>query len=621
MAAKGILTEFHQANIHETRATAVLSRGLPIALFLTVLTTTALAAVLDSYLFVLLCSCLNLLIWLWIVGMALEASVACFCVNRSMNAYDDSKEIAAEEQFFPLRTAVAPVHVICIPNYKEPEACLSETLESLSQADGSSNFVIVLAMEQREKIDGEEKALRLQERYAKHFKRFFITNHPGNLEQRHLDNSVCAEVPGKASNLKWAVRKAHEECGKDGDLSGYMDRLILTVADADCLFHPGYFQAVGADFDALSKDPTQDELMTMWQAPQVNFRNFQSAPMPSRAWGYLSSTYETSGSLSLFAGQHHMNFSAYTLSLVLGVNGDLWDGDVIAEDHHAFLKAFFHSVHESAKKAVADPDGLTSCRSTLKVRPVFLPVKCTLVEADTTWEGWSAKLSQSIRHAQGLAELSYAALCTWDLFCTLPLRFWNLQLVRQLVRLFACLFCMHLMPLLQGVALAILTIYWTWHGHNVPACPHELSEARWDTMDFVCATAGAWVQLWPVVVPVLLLLIVNWYIITSIFLNPHQRHLREGKSSEALWFKEDGHVEPTCGSTRLTLMLFLIVDFTLFVPIMTAYGFIPYINALWNVLFYGNDFNYITAAKGPVMDYRTMEEGAKPASPSDGAGS
>ena len=40
-------------------------------------------------------------------------------------------------------------------------------------------------------------------------------------------------------------------------------------------------------------------------------------------------------------------FSAYSLPLDLAKNAQCWDGDVIAEDHHAFLKAWFYAVYKS----------------------------------------------------------------------------------------------------------------------------------------------------------------------------------------------------------------------------------------------------------------------------------
>lgn len=52
-------------------------------------------------------------------------------------------------------------------------------------------------------------------------------------------------------------------------------------------------------------------------------------------------------------GGHHMVFSAYSVHMQLAMDAQLWDGDVIAEDHHAYLKGFFYSARQSALEASA----------------------------------------------------------------------------------------------------------------------------------------------------------------------------------------------------------------------------------------------------------------------------
>jgi hypothetical protein len=53
------------------------------------------------------------------------------------------------------------LHIIVLPNYKEDETMMSQTISQLSQSILSSKyFVIVLAMEEREGPGGQQKAER-----------------------------------------------------------------------------------------------------------------------------------------------------------------------------------------------------------------------------------------------------------------------------------------------------------------------------------------------------------------------------------------------------------------------------------------------------------------------------
>ena len=50
------------------------------------------------------------------------------------------------------------------------------------------------------------------------------------------------EIPGKASNYKWAVKCIQEWV--DAGTYGAMEDVLVHVADSDSLYHPNYFAAV-----------------------------------------------------------------------------------------------------------------------------------------------------------------------------------------------------------------------------------------------------------------------------------------------------------------------------------------------------------------------------------------
>merc|ERR1719261_1122190 len=140
------------------------------------------------------------------------------------------------------------------------------------------------------------------------------------------------------------------------------------------MFHPDYFNAITKDFYALREKQENEHEWCMWQAPQLSYRDHWRAPACSRVWTYISSMYEFGGVSGLHWGGHHMVFSGYSMPLHLAVAAQSWDGDVIAEDHHAYIKNFFYSAHASAMQSLSDQkfwsDG---CQPMLQVRPIFLP--------------------------------------------------------------------------------------------------------------------------------------------------------------------------------------------------------------------------------------------------------
>jgi len=289
----------------------------------------------------------------------------------------------------------------------------------------------------------------------------------------------------------------------------------------------------------------------------------------------------------------------------LAINAELWDGDVIAEDHHAFLKGFFYSAHRSAEEVLRVGENekdahcemivARGCRPALRVRPVMLPVKSSsVVSADGYWATWKARWDQAKRHCQGVSELSFSLLATWDMLCTLPWSMYNFHFLMQLMKVLARPFMIHMVPVCQAMALGVLTLYWLLHHRTVPYCPDRIWMASSDGDTLLCGLAGAWALTWPVMIPFALVAIANYRFIRVAFMEPKE----EVGSSGSLWHREDGEVPPTCGSKVLTLVGTILFDcLVLMGPLMVPYGLFAEVVGCWNVLMRGNHFKYVTAAK------------------------
>lgn len=463
---------------------------------------------------------------------------------------------------------------------------LGQTLQSIAQADGSHGFHVVLAIEAREGPEGEAKARRLQERFVHRFARLMLTSHPADLTESHLDGSVDSEVPGKASNLKWALRQAH--AGYRQEAADSVADVILTVADADVIFHPSYFRQIKEEFDALRAGPGSAHLWTMWQAPQLPFRNYREAPVCSRVWAYVSSVYEFGGVASLRYGGDHLVFSTYSMPLQLAVSAQAHEGDVIAEDHHAHLRCFFYSVRAAAMDALAESCPRAGAPA-LCLRPLLLPVKSTSVVSDRgCLQTWIDRWVQSKRHAQGVAELAYVMLAIHDMVRLLPARVWcRSRLLFPIARVVARMIYIHLVPSCQFVSMVALYACRAWNG-RVPLCDQELGCS--DRM--LCGLAGAWNLAWPVAVPMVLMVVANVLFLSAYFLRPAAE---EGSAS--IWDEEDGGL-PHGACNRLALSMRVAVDCLVFgAPLVLPYGIVVQVLAFWRVLVRGNRFKYVTATK------------------------
>jgi len=338
----------------------------------------------------------------------------------------------------------------------------------------------------------------------------------------------------------------------------------------------------------------------MWQAPQLPYRNYYMSPIPSRAWAYISSTWEFGGVSSLTSGGQHMVFSAYSVSLRLAADAELWDGDVIAEDHHAFIKGFFYSAYAAAEEARAEGGPPRRGLRCMKVRPVMLPVKATSVlSPDGYWATWKERWHQATRHCQGVAEVSYSLLVAWDMLCTLPRSFYSVHFVLTIVKVVSTPLLMHLLPVCQAIAMAVLTAYWLANHRAVPECPDRIWMASSDGQTLLCGLAGAWALTWPVAIPTALLAIANFLFIRVAFVLP--KRAKTGQSG-TLWAQSDGGVVPELagvylGSKTLTLILRIALDCACMPFIMLVYGLLAEIVGCWNVMIRGNQFTYISAAK------------------------
>ncbi len=262
-------------------------------------------------------------------------------------------------------------HLVIIPNYKEEMETLRRTLDRLAeQSAARTSMTIMLAMESGEEYSNEKGEL-LRREYEHRFQHFFVAVHPRGIQ---------LEMQCKSANEAWAARLAKrrlvDELGYD------IHHIVVTTMDADTLWHPQHMEALGVLFAT-----DENRHATFWQAPIRYHSNVWDINPIMR----LLHGYSTCWELAYLAAPWWpaLPMSSYSLSLKLLDSLGYWDPDVIADEWHMYIKAFFQR----------DGD--------LHLQPIFLPFSANATGGKNLLDAIRQRYNQTLRHAWGAKEIGY----------------------------------------------------------------------------------------------------------------------------------------------------------------------------------------------------------------------
>ena len=279
---------------------------------------------------------------------------------------------AAVERRLPVLQWDSVRHVVLIPNYREAESKLRETLTALAEAEGAREQIIpVLAMEEAE-AEARTKATLLLEEFRPAFFDLLVSYHPHGLP---------GEVRGKSANQAWAARRAVEELVDRRGLD--IDHLTVTSCDADSIFPQRYFECLTYFFTTDVR-----RYRRFWQAPIFFYNNIWKVPASLRIPNALMGLIH----LSRLSRKRRVLFSQSTYSLSLRMARDVgyWDVDVIPEDWHMFLKCFYE------------------LGGSVDVQPIHLPIGNDGALSKTTRATFVNQYLQVRRWGWGASDLPYA---------------------------------------------------------------------------------------------------------------------------------------------------------------------------------------------------------------------
>lgn len=260
-------------------------------------------------------------------------------------------------------------HAVILTNYKESVDKVRKTLLFIRNQDfPRKRILIVLAMEEREGIGAKERADILMSEFAQDFGHISAVYHPDSPN----------ELRGKASNSTYAAKYVSQLIREKNIDSSYV---TLTSCDADSLLPVKYFSYLTYMF---LTDP--DRYFHFYWAPVLLYSNFWDIPLFVRIQATISSIVR----LSLLARPDTLiQISTYSMSLSMIEKIGYWDTDIIPEDWHIFLQAFF------------------TLGEKVKTIPIYLTISRDAVNSKSLLATFRSRYEQEKRWAWGVTDVPY----------------------------------------------------------------------------------------------------------------------------------------------------------------------------------------------------------------------
>ncbi|MFA6553383.1 MAG: glycosyltransferase family 2 protein [Patescibacteria group bacterium] len=261
-------------------------------------------------------------------------------------------------------------HAVFYPTYKEPVEVLRGSLTALTKNNFPlDRFIVVLAGEEKDRVNFTNIADRLREEFGKTFFRFLVTIHPAG---------VVGEMPGKGSNIAWAGHRVQDLVDK---LGISYEKVIVSAFDADTCVHPQYFSYLTHTYMS-HPNPTH----ASYQPLAVFNNNVWESPALTRVISYSTTFWLMTEQVR---PERLFTFSSHSMSFRALVDVGFWQSDIVTEDSRICLQCIMHY----------DGD--------YEVVPLHLPVSMDVVVGHTFWETVKSQYVQQRRWAYGVENFPY----------------------------------------------------------------------------------------------------------------------------------------------------------------------------------------------------------------------
>ena len=261
--------------------------------------------------------------------------------------------------------------LVILPMYQETEDVLRGTFDALTRSRWpKEKMIVVLAGEERAGLGAREVAKNIEARYKDQFGHFLVTWHPEALD---------GEIPGKGSNVSWAVRKAKEQIIDREHIS--YENILVSSFDVDTQVSTQYFLCLTYHF-LTAEHPHRSS----YQPVPIYNNNIWYSPA-------LSRVVATSGTFWQMMQQERperlATFSSHSMSFKMLVEIGFWQKNIVSEDSRIFWNAFLHY----------DGD--------YQVIPIAYPVSMDANLGKTLWQTIQQVYKQQRRWTWGVENVPY----------------------------------------------------------------------------------------------------------------------------------------------------------------------------------------------------------------------
>ncbi len=267
-------------------------------------------------------------------------------------------------------------HLIVIPTYRESVSKMARTIECIVRSDYPfmDQVLVVIGFEDREKGAREKEAL-LRTEFGERIR----------IEVSYHELST-GELPGKASNQSWAVRDVVSRVIETEGVRP--EDTIVTICDADSTLPANYLSYLTYTFLT-----DRDRLYHFYWAPVLLYNNFWKLSFFVRMQASLSSVQRLA---NLEDQANLIQISTYSTSLKLLQDVGYWDVDIIPEDWHIHLQAYFH--HGAKVRTI----------------PLYTMINGDAVHTGSLARTFLTRYEQEKRWAWGVSDVAYAWSRIWD---------------------------------------------------------------------------------------------------------------------------------------------------------------------------------------------------------------
>lgn len=259
--------------------------------------------------------------------------------------------------------------VVMYLTYNESPEMLEDSIQSTAESNyPNQNIIIVVATEEREGEDRDDKEAFLKERFHGVFADFLITTHP---------DGIPGEMKAKGANATHAAKHLTTYLTEQGIP---FEKVIISVFDSDTVAHEQYFASLAHTF--LTTDhPHQYS----YQPLPMYHNNIWDAPAITRVIAMNSSFWHMMEAVRF---DRLVTFSSHSMSFKTLVEVNYWPTNIVSDDSIIYWKCMDYYNGDYG------------------VKPIYAPVSLDAVQAPRLWDTIQNQYKQMRRWAYGIEDLA-----------------------------------------------------------------------------------------------------------------------------------------------------------------------------------------------------------------------